>query len=124
MSKNDHCKSAGSAIRPATEEEFAALDFLPWKKDEAVSNDQFAREISHKLRILHTVACVSYRLMYMSKSEMMTEVDGWPDEIGETLMRSFFDATESLETLSTLIKGAEARILVAGSTLLQSEAHS
>lgn len=100
-----------------TAEELAAFNIEPWQHGPddrpPPSGDEWVKMIETHLLVLH----MAWGMMFKTKAELMADLERLDNGTGTTLMQGFDAATTFLECMLALLHGAEARILVAGSTM-------
>lgn len=96
---------------PATMEDYAALDFEPWKDEGGL------KDLNEKLNECGIAARIADRTMLKSKTELMTMLDELSDEGADKLMAHLAESVEGLKAMALMIDGAYLRILVAASAL-------
>jgi hypothetical protein len=111
--------------QPVTDEQLAAFDFEPWKH----TPDEWAPPSDAEWAQMARTHLVALRLawaaLHKTKPELMTMVEEIDEDAGNDLMNHFVGSISFFEGVLAILKGAEARILCAGSAVnVRAEAES
>ena|SRR3990167_4622030 len=110
---------AAEAGRPATQAEWAAMNFEPWTGDDPkawkppTTSAAWWEELQPVLR---TIA-IAHAMLFKTKAELMELADSLSEEAGQETMDLFLHTTKWLEAMTSIVSGAEARFLCAGATI-------
>jgi len=105
--------------RVATTAEMAVVNFEPWEH----SPDEWAPPSDEEWSRLANPYLVTLRIAWMvhfkTKAEVMDIVDDLDDDSGRELMGGFVSTVGFFKGALAILEGAEARILCAGSALIE-----
>lgn len=104
--------------RNATAAEAAAMEFEPWTHAPGEwtppTNDEWAAMTNPYLVTVR----FAWVMLYKTKGQVAESITGLEDEAGRALMDAFTESLAFFQNMVTVLAAAEARILVAGATLL------
>jgi hypothetical protein len=106
--------------RPATIEEYAELEFEPWQREPGMGASELMPSMA-LMRDLGVSARLAYALMLMSKRDMSEAIEKMGEDLADSLFGGILNAAERFKEIAQMCEAAEARFLVAGSTLALQE---
>jgi hypothetical protein len=112
---------ASSALDPkekhATLEEYAALDFEPWKHVGGEWTPPKPKEWAELFNPYGVTIRVAWEIAHKTKAQLTEIVKATTEEDGRDLMQGFIDTKNFLEGALAFLGTAEVRYLCAGSTV-------
>lgn len=98
---------------PDTPTKPAPLQFEPWP-DKNRQEASLRANTKDGLQLAGMLIPYCYGLMFKTKAELAAEIEEWDEERGRLIMEGFLATHDFLKAATTLVNGAEARILIAG----------
>ena len=107
--------------RPAALEDYAAIDFEPWKHVEGEWTPPLPKEWAELFNPYGVTIRIAWEIAHETKAKLMEIVKATTDDDGRHLMKSFIDTESFFKGTLVLLEAAQVRYLCAGSTVELSE---
>lgn len=111
------CRDLLGDEKPATAEEWAALDFQPWTHADDEWTPPTNEEWNQFRRNHLTTVRLAWISLYKTKAELMEIIKGIGDDGCGQLFNRFTKTTYFLERTAQILHIAEARLIAAGTVL-------